>query len=77
MDSNAQNIKIELIQWLVGLEDVDLLKRLLDIRKSDIDTKVYKLSEAELKLVEEGLEDLKHGNTMTQSEAKKIYGKWL
>jgi len=37
----------------------------------------YELSEAERKSIEEGLEDLKNGNVIPHSEAKKVYEKWL
>ncbi|MCF8459863.1 MAG: hypothetical protein K9G46_04000 [Flavobacteriales bacterium] len=73
MALNVQNTKIELIQWLTTVDDIDVLKKLLDFRNSS----TYELSEAERKSIEEGLEDLKNGEVIPHSEAKKTYEKWL
>jgi hypothetical protein len=77
MDTNTQNIKTELIQWLAGLENINTLKKLLAIRKSDDMDSEYKLSKAELQSVEEGLSDLKNKNVLPHSDVKKSYEKWL
>lgn len=55
------------------MDDIDVLKKLLDFRNSS----TYELSEAERKSIEEGLEDLKNGEVIPHSEAKKTYEKWL
>jgi hypothetical protein len=77
MDTNVQNIKTELIQWLAGIENINTLKKLLAIRKSDDKDTEYKLSESELKSVEEGLNDLKNENVIRHADVKKNYEKWL
>lgn len=77
MDLNIQNVKIELIQWLITSEDAATLKKLLNLRESEDGMMVHNLSDAENTEIEEGLQDLKNGNVVPHSEAKKIYGKWL
>jgi hypothetical protein len=77
MDTNVQNIKTELIQWLAGIENINTLKKLLAIRKSDDKDTEYKLSESKLKSVEEGLNDLKNENVIRHADVKKNYEKWL
>ena len=73
MALNVQNTKIELIQWLTTVEDIGVLKKLLYFRNSS----KYELSEAEHLSIEEGLEDLKKGDIIPHSEARKTYEKWL
>lgn len=77
MDLNIQNVKIELIQWLTTIEDVATLKELLEFRESQVKPIVHQLSDVEAAAIDEDLEDLKNGNVVPHSEAKKIYGKWL
>lgn len=77
MDLNIQNVKIDLIQWLTTIEDAATLKKLLKFRESEAKAIVHELSDAEKDAIDKGLEDLKSGNVVSQSEAKKVYGKWL
>jgi len=70
---NIQNAKIELIQWLTTVDDITMLKKLLEFRN----TSTYELSEAERLSIDEGLEDLKNGDVIPHAEARKAYEKWL
>jgi hypothetical protein len=73
MALNVQNAKIELIQWLTTVDDIAMLKKLLEFRNSS----TYELSETERLSIDQGLEDLKNGEVIPHSETKKVYEKWL
>ena len=77
MELDIQNTKIELIQWLTTLEDKSLIQKILELRKSESKDLCEELSEAEKESVELGISDADNGRLKPNSEAKKIYGKWL
>lgn len=77
MEMNIQNTKIELIQWLTTLEDSDLIQKIIELRRSETKDWADKLSDPEKKSIELGISDADNGKLKPNSEAKKIYGKWL
>ncbi|WP_299205360.1 hypothetical protein [Brumimicrobium sp.] len=77
MEMNIQNAKIELIQWLTTLEDGDLIQKIIELRRSETKDWSDELSDPEKKSIELGLSDADNGKLKPNSEAKKIYGKWL
>ncbi len=77
MGINIQNAKIELIQWLTTLEDTSLLKKIMELRQSETKDWWNEISEAEKKSIESGISDADNGKLRPNSEARKIYGKWL
>jgi malonyl CoA-acyl carrier protein transacylase len=77
MEINIQNAKIELIQWLTTLEDSSLIQKILDLRKNETKDWWNEISESEKESIELGLLDADKGKLNPNSEAKKIYGKWL
>lgn len=77
MDINIQNAKIELIQWLTTLEDSSLIEKIMELRKKETKDWWNDLSEAEKKSIEAGMSDADDGKLNSNSEAQKIYGKWL
>jgi RNA polymerase-binding transcription factor DksA len=77
MDNTIQNAKLELIQWLTTLEDSSLIQKIMDIRKSETQDWWDEISETEKKSIEQGLMDAEKGKLKPNSEAEKIYGKWL
>ncbi|GAB5464766.1 MAG: hypothetical protein Kapaf2KO_02020 [Candidatus Kapaibacteriales bacterium] len=77
MEINIQNAKIELIRWLTTLEDISLIKKIMDLRKNDSKDWWNEISDAEKKAIEAGIADAENGKLRPNSEAKKIYGKWL
>ena len=77
MEMNIQNAKIELIQWLTTLEDSSLIKKIIELRKSETKDWWNEISDAEKKSIELGLSDADNGKLKPNSEAEKIYGKWL
>lgn len=75
MDLNIQNTKIELMKWLASIEDVSILNKILEIRKSDSNS--YQLTQDEAQAVREGLADVDSGNVIDHSEVRKLYEQWL
>lgn len=77
MDIDIQNKKIELIQWLTTLEDSSIIQKIIDLRKNESEDWWSECSEAEKKSISDGILDANNGNLKPNSEAQKIYGKWL
>ena len=77
MEINIQNAKIELIQWLTTLEDSSLIQKIMDLRKNESKDWWNEVSDAEKKSIEKGLSDADNGKLKPNSDAEKIYGKWL
>ncbi len=77
MEINIQNAKIELIQWLTTLEDSSLIQKIIELRNSETKDWWNDLSESEEASIELGIADAENGKLKPNSEAKKIYGKWL
>ncbi len=77
METNIQNIKIELIQWLTTLEDYSLIQKIVDLRKNQSKDWWKKISQEEKESIEKGISDADRGKLNSQSEARKIYEKWL
>ncbi|PKR81283.1 hypothetical protein CW751_05540 [Brumimicrobium salinarum] len=77
MEMNIQNEKIELIQWLTTLEDSALIQKIIELRHSETKDWAKEISDSEKKSIELGLSDADNGRLKPNSEAKKIYGKWL
>ncbi|MCD8528744.1 MAG: hypothetical protein LRY27_01920 [Chitinophagales bacterium] len=77
MEMNIQNAKIELIQWLTTLEDISLIQKIIELRKNETKDWWNDLSDTEKESIELGITDAENGKLNPNSEAKKIYGKWL
>ncbi|HUH73898.1 MAG TPA: hypothetical protein VLZ75_05770 [Chitinophagales bacterium] len=77
MEIDIQNKKMELIQWLTTLEDTTLIQKILDLKKNETDDWWNKISDTEKQSIEKGISDANEGKIKSNSEAQKIYGKWL
>lgn len=77
MKTNIQDAKIELIQWLTTLEDSALIEKILELKKYESENWWHELSEAEQRSIELGVSDAENNRLNPNSEAKKIYGRWL
>ncbi len=77
MEANIQNVKIELIQWLITLDDKSLIQKILDLRISQTKDWWETISEAEKQSIEQGLLDADNGKLYSHSEARKVYEKWI
>ncbi|MGM0580755.1 MAG: hypothetical protein ACQETL_08745 [Bacteroidota bacterium] len=69
-------IKIELIEWLQNLKDIDTLKFLKVLKDSSTKNQdwFHELSEEEKAGIERGLEDIKNGKTFSHEDVKAKYG---
>lgn len=66
----TETIKLELINWISGLEDEILLKKIDSFRihqKSGWDSLSYKDKQA----IDEGLNQLNEGNSLSYSDVRK------
>ena len=77
MEADIQNIKIELIQWLTTLDDKSLIQKIIDLRQNQTKDWWNKISEMEKASIEKGISDADNGKLNSQSEARKVYEKWL
>ena len=77
---NAYAEKIEIIQWITGLDDKATLRQLRkikeqsDIKQNDL---VYSISLKERESIQRGIEDSANGRVTPHSEVRKKYEKWL
>ena len=72
MDTYASSQKLELIHWITELNDLSVLAQVNAIKENAITA-----SYAELQSIERGLEDFQQKRTVSHSQAKKRYEKWL
>jgi len=77
MEINLQNTKIELIQWLTTLDDISLIQKILDLRKSETKDWWNEISNSEKASIEKGLSDADNGKLNSHNEVRKTYEKWL
>lgn len=77
MDVNLQNAKLELIQWLSTLEDNSVIQKIIELRKKESVDWWNQISEDEKKSIEKGIKDAENGKLNPNSEARKLYEKWL
>ncbi|RUA33819.1 MAG: hypothetical protein DSY77_08310 [Bacteroidetes bacterium] len=69
-------IKIELIEWLQNLKDIETLNFLKVLKDSSTKNQdwFHELSEEEKMGIERGLEDIKNGKTFSHEDVKAKYG---
>jgi hypothetical protein len=69
-------IKLELIEWLIKLDDKDILSYLKVVKDSKAINKDWWefLSESQKAGIERGLDDVKNGRTDLYDEVKDKYG---
>ncbi len=71
-------LKNKILEKIKNLENPDLLEeiyRFLELETSDLE--VYKLTPEQQKSIEEGLDDYKKGNIMTDKDVNDEIDKWL
>lgn len=72
----TEAVKLELIQWLSGINDEDVLASILRFKKN---VQKYDwaddLTPSQVKQIEEGLEDIRKGRTIPSKEVWKKYGR--
>lgn len=77
MNTQTLSEKLELIQWLSTLEDTSIIKKLIQFRKEETKDWWDSISEEEKMSVEKGISEADNDQLKPQSEARKLYGKWL
>ncbi len=77
METDIQNVKIDIIQWITTLEDSSLIQKIIDLR-SKHDSDWWKdISDDEKASIQKGIMDADNGKLTPHSEARKVYEKWL
>jgi hypothetical protein len=77
MNTETLSEKLELIQWLSTLEDTSIIKKLIQFRKEETKDWWDSISEEEKMSIEKGISEADNDQLKPQSEARKLYGKWL
>ncbi len=78
IDLQIQNKKLELIQWLSTIEDLNILEKISDLisreNKKDWSDEI---SDAERQSIENGIAQANAGRLNPHSKARELYGKRL
>ena len=78
MDTNLQiqNKKLELIQWLSTIEDLNFLEKISEfISREDKKDWADQISDTERQSIEKGIAQADAGKLNPHSKAREIYGK--
>ena len=79
-DMNMYAEKVDIIQWIAGLEDKSTLQQLKRIKEqSDIQKQdcIDSISLKERESILRGIDDSANGRIQPHSEVRKKYEKWL
>lgn len=72
------SIKQQIIERINGIDDPAILNEILNLISAETEmNSVYRLSAEQEKKIEQGLEDVDNGKTMTQEESDKMIQQWL
>ncbi len=77
MDLDLKYKKDELIQWLSAVDDKTIIDKIFDLKKAEKEDWWHSISDIEKESIEKGISDAEQGKLKPNSEAEKIYGKWL
>lgn len=66
METNLQEAKLELIQWLAAIDDPNIIEQIRAIRDKEKDDWWDKLSAPEKESINKGIEDAEAGNLKDQ-----------
>lgn len=71
-----ETIKLELIEWLAKLNDIDILNYLKIVKDSRSDNKDWwnDLTELQRQGIQRGLQDIDEGRIVSHIDVKKKYG---
>ncbi len=69
-------IKLELIEWLTKLEDIETLKYLKTVKDSGYENHDWwnDLTEEQIKGIQKGLKDIDNGRVVSHEDVKRKYG---
>jgi hypothetical protein len=77
MDLSLENKKIELIQWLITLNDKSLIDKLMTFWEKERRDWWNKISASERKSIEKEIQDVDEGKLTSHTNVKGFYEKWL
>lgn len=77
MEMDLKNKRTELVEWLMALEDKEMITKISELKKAENQDWWHNLNTTEKESVELGISDANEGKLKTHSEAKKIYERWL
>lgn len=77
MANTIQHKKIELIQWLSTLDDISIVEKIIQLRKTETSDWWKEISNEEKVSIEKGIIDADAGKLKPHSEARSFYKKWL
>jgi hypothetical protein len=76
-ENSLQSIKLDLIQWLLTLEDKAVLTKIIDLRESAKQDWWDSISKDEKDAINRGIDEANVGNIKPHSQARSIYEQWL
>lgn len=74
---DIQSEKHTLIEWIAQLNDISVIKRMLNFKQNIDNPESGILKQEEIASIERGLTDLENGNCQSHESARKIYEKYL
>ncbi len=77
MSPEIQTKKLDLIQWVAGIQDESLIDELQKLMLAENREWWDDLSDAQKASIEAGQEDIEAGRVLPHEEVKKVYEKWL
>jgi predicted transcriptional regulator len=77
METNLQERKVELIQWISVIEDEAVLEKIADVRNQITADWWNEISAAEKESIDRGLAEADAGKLSPHTTARSIYEKWL
>ena len=77
MKNKLPDQKIELIQWVTSLEDKNIIKKLLQFKKTETKDLWERIQDQEKDSILLGIEDAENFILIPHSSARKLYEKWL
>ena len=75
MDIQAE--KLQLIEWLIGLNDSNTIREIISLRKKEEKDWWSTISTEERSEIEQGLAEADRGEVVSHEEVMKKYNKWL
>jgi hypothetical protein len=75
--SNILSKKLDIIQWVSGVEDIEIIEKIIKLRKEESDDWWESISENEKASIQAGIEDADSKKLQPHVTAKKLYEKWL
>ena len=76
-ETNLQQRKLELIQWLTLVDDDLVLDKVAQLKEEDASDWWDDISETARESIRKGNDDADNGKLKPHSEARAIYEKWL